>query len=81
MTNAASAQQQAAALDSDCSHSSQGARNLHGSDSTLPVGVLRQDHIALRRLKYALRFTYWTLRHRSTANARWICAYEGYEWP
>lgn len=32
------------------------------------------------RLRYALRWLYWAVRHRSTKHAAWICAYEGLTW-
>ena len=33
-----------------------------------------------RRARYMARFIYWTVRHRSTANVRWVLAYEGFTW-
>lgn len=36
--------------------------------------------VVLRRLKFIGRFIYWTCKHRSTANAAWVCNYEGYKW-
>lgn len=35
---------------------------------------------AVRRARYMARFIYWTVRHRSTANVRWVLAFEGYQW-
>lgn len=32
------------------------------------------------RLRYALRWLYWTVRHRSIKHAAWVCAYEGMTW-
>lgn len=34
----------------------------------------------MRRINYIARFVLWTLRHRSTSNARWVLAYEGTTW-
>lgn len=36
--------------------------------------------LLLRRIRYVARWVYWSVRHRSTANAAWICAYEGHQW-
>lgn len=35
-------------------------------------------HVGLRRLSYAARFIYWTLRHGSTQHVAWVLAFEGY---
>lgn len=32
------------------------------------------------RLRYALRWLYWAVRHRSTKHATWCCHYEGLHW-
>ncbi len=32
------------------------------------------------RIRYIARFIYWTVRHRSAANAAWVCELEGYQW-
>lgn len=44
------------------------------------VGRFRLSHIALRRVKYALRFIYWTCKHRPTKHVAWVLAFEGYTW-
>lgn len=35
---------------------------------------------ARRRIRYIARFAYWTARHRSTRNVRWVLAHEGTTW-
>lgn len=59
------------------------------ADSTViqrPRGI-RRPHLfqrvgarLLRRIRYALLFVYWAIKHRSTSNARWIMEYEGHKW-
>ena len=44
------------------------------------VSAGRLSHIRTGRVRYALRFIYWTLRHRSTKHVRWVLAFEGYTW-
>lgn len=34
----------------------------------------------IRRLKYAARFIYWSVRHGSTKHVAWVLAFEGYQW-
>jgi hypothetical protein len=33
-----------------------------------------------KRLRYIAAFIYWTLRHGSTRNVRWVLAFEGFTW-
>jgi hypothetical protein len=33
-----------------------------------------------RRVQFVARFIYWAIRHRSFANAAWVCNYEGLYW-
>jgi hypothetical protein len=34
----------------------------------------------VKQLHYIARFIYWTIRHRSTRNVRWVLAFEGTTW-
>jgi hypothetical protein len=34
----------------------------------------------MNRLRYAVSFLYWAIRHRSISSARWLCAFEGKSW-
>lgn len=47
---------------------------------SLDVGAVRQDQIRSGRIRYAVRFICWTLRHGSTKHVRWVLAFEGYTW-
>lgn len=43
------------------------------------IGALRRvGALLLRRIRYAGRFIFWTVKHRSFEHAAWLCAYEGY---
>jgi hypothetical protein len=55
------------------------AQQLVGEAQETAVGQGRLSLIG-RRIRYMGRFVYWTVRHRSTANVRWVLAYEGYSW-
>lgn len=34
----------------------------------------------MKAIRYIARFTYWAIRHRSFACARWVMDYEGKNW-
>lgn len=50
-----------------------------GPASEVDVGQGRLS-VIWRRVRYVARFIYWTVKHRSTANAGWVCNYEGFHW-
>ena len=51
-----------------------------GEPARHSVGAVRHDQIRSGRIRYAVRFICWTLRHGSTKHVRWVLAFEGYTW-
>ena len=54
------------------------ALNSTTAEPTLPLASVRA--LLLRRVRYVVRYLFWTIRHCSPKHAAWICEFEGITW-
>lgn len=52
------------------------------SDGVLQVGEERHSHwqVLSRRVRFVIRWIYWSAKHRSALHASWVCATEDLWW-